>query len=87
MQRNDVEAMFFLHLYPVERKDLPEVRRQYDFDELDFDFDGVMYDGKCFATVPLPEYAIAEIRTGQFVPTDNGLDQLWEAAFLFNEAE
>ena len=36
---------------------------------------------------PSSEYAIAEIRTGQFVPTDNGLDQLWEAAFFFNEAE
>ena len=63
------------------------LNRQYGFDKLDFEFDGVMYDGKCFATVPLPEYAIAEIRTGQFVPTDNGLDRLWEAAFLFNEAE
>ena len=25
-----------------------------------------MFDGKCLAEVPLPEYGISEIRTGQF---------------------
>ena len=89
MHRNDVEAMFFLHLYPVAGNDLPYRRKQHGFDNLDFYFDdqGVMFDGKYVMSVPLPEYAIAEIRTGQFVPTDNGLDRLREATFFFNEAE
>ena len=54
--RTDVEAMFFLHLYPVDVNDLPDHRRQYGFDNLDFDFDdqGVIIEGKCLAEVPSP---------------------------------
>ena len=76
----DTQAMFFLHLYPADVADLPGHRKQYGFDNLDFDFDGrsVRFDDKCWAKVPLPEYAISEIRTGQYVPVDGGLDNIWE---------
>ena len=76
----DVEAMFFLHLHPVDVNDLPDHRRQYGFDNLNFDFDdqGVIFDGKCLAKVPLPGYGISEIWTGQFVP---GQGQVWKEEF------
>ena len=58
--------------------DLPGHRRQYGFDNLDFDFDqhGERFNGERLAKVPLPEYRISEIRTGQYVPVDGGFDQL-----------
>ena len=76
----DTEARFFLHLIPADVADLPAQRRQYGFDNLDFDFDerGVIFDGKCLAKAPLPEYGISEIRTGQFVP---GQGQVWKEEF------
>ncbi len=78
--RADTEAMFFLHLIPADVVDLPDHRKQYGFDKLDFDFEerGVIFDGKCMAKVPIPEYAISEIRTGQFVP---GQGQVWKEEF------
>ena len=37
--RADTEARFFLHLIPADVEDLPEVRRQHGFDNLDFEFE------------------------------------------------
>ena len=66
--RADTEAMFFLHLVPAEVADLPDDRKQYGFDNLDFDFDqyGERFDDKCLAIRALPEYDIVGIRVGQF---------------------
>ena len=77
----DTEATFFLHLYPVDANDLPDHRKQYGFDNLDFDFDerGVIFDGRCMAGIPLPEYAIARIETGQYVRVLGGSKRFWEA--------
>ena len=77
----DTEAMFFLHLIPADVADLPDHRRQYGFDNLDFDFDrhGERFEGKCLATVPLPAYGISEIRTGQYMPVVGGFNHVWEA--------
>ena len=79
----DTEAMFFLHLHPVDANDLPGRRKQYGFDNLDFDFDkrGLIFDGRCMATVALPEYAIARIGAGQYVHVEGGFHNLWEAGF------
>ncbi len=76
----DTEAMFFLHLYPADANDLPEHRRPYGFDNLDFDFDGrgMIFDGKCMVTAALPEYAVTRIRTGRYVPVEDGFNHLWE---------
>ena len=81
---DDIQARFFLHILPHDTNDLPQHRQQYGFDNLDFAFyeHGVRFDGKCLASVPLPDYPIARINTGQWIP-DEG--KLWEGEFPFHE--
>ena len=81
---NDIQARFFLHILPHNTNDIPQHRQQYGFDNLNFDFyeHGVRFDGKCLASVPLPDYPIARINTGQWIP-DEG--KLWEGEFPFHE--
>ena len=75
----DTEARFFLHLEPERVSDLPEDRREYGFDNLDFRFflNGAWFDGRCAARVPMPDYLIAGVRTGQF----SGEGEIWSAEF------
>ena len=75
----DVSARFFLHLNPVDRNDLPEERREFGFDNLNFAFAhwGSWRDGRCIAVHPLPDYPIASVATGQF--TERG--EVWIAKF------
>ena len=77
--RDDTEGMFFLHLIPADVADLPDHRRQYGFDNLDFNFDrrGVIFDGRCMRRIALPEYDITRIMTGQYVLVEGGLNYLW----------
>ena len=72
----DTAAGFFLHIIPEDVADLPAERRPAGFANLDFAFArwGGIFDGKCLAAVPLPEYPIKEIRTGQYAP---GRGELW----------
>ena len=65
---HDTDAPFFLHLTPVNPQVLPEPRRSSGFDNRDFKFDhaGVRFDGKCFVQVPLPDYELTGIATGQY---------------------
>ncbi len=83
----DVEAMFFLHLYPFDVNDLPDHRLQHGFDNLDFRFDqrGVTFDGICTAGAALPEYDVVRIGTGQYVPVDGGFENLWEGEIRLDE--
>ena len=76
----DTEARFFLHIVPEHVSDLPEERREFGFDNLDFRFflNGAWFDGKCAARVPLPDYPIASVRTGQHV---SGEGEIWSAEF------
>lgn len=78
-------SRFFLHVFPVNPQDLPEERRQFASDNLDFNlFDrGGELAGQCVAEIELPEYAIASISTGQFTPEG----RLWggNASFITNE--
>ena len=80
----DAEAIFFLHLHPVDVNDLPDHRQQHGFDNLDFSFDrrGVMFNGKCLARIPLPGYDIIQVRTGQYVP---GEGRTWQVEIPFAE--
>ena len=82
---DDVQDGFFLHVVPADLDDLPEARREYGFDNLDFGFDvrGVQFDGKCVASIGLPQYAIARITTGQF----DGVDRIWEAEIDLDASE
>ncbi len=79
----DAEARFFLHVVPERAGDLPETRREVGFDNLDFDFflRGALLDGKCVASVALPDYPVAFVRTGQF--TEQG--RVWRAEFVVDQ--
>ena len=70
----DLESIFFLHITPVNRNDLPEERQQFAFDNLDFDFNlhGSRFNQKCAAQVQLPEYEIESIRTSQYISEERG---------------
>ena len=76
----DVDARFFLHIFPADSADLPAVWREYGFENLDFQFaDHGSYAGdKCVAERELPDYAIDRIRTGQFV---SGEGRVWGVEF------
>lgn len=79
---SDVERKFFLHIAPERVDDLPQNRREHGFDNMDFEYltQGIVFDGKCVAVLPLPNYAIERIRTGQF---ERGEDEVWEARLRF----
>lgn len=81
----DTEDLFFLHIIPERAGDLPEARREFGFDNLDFRFflNGARFDGKCAARVPLPEYPLASIRTGQHVSGDR---EIWSAEFAIPDS-
>ena len=72
----DIDLRFFLHIIPVDLDELSSNRRQYGFENLDFDFarHGMVFDGKCMAFVRSPAYAVAYVRTGQFTP---GASPIW----------
>ena len=84
----DVQARFFLALYPEDVEDLPADRRQHGFDNLDFRYDGLAalgFGGMCIAKRPLPDYPIARIETGQYIHVEGGFKHLWEAEIRFDE--
>ena len=82
---SEATARFFLHVVPADEGDLPEHRREYGFDNLDFRLAarGARLDGNCVAVVRLPDYPIASIRTGQY--DDAGA--LWTAEFPLPDGE
>ena len=59
----------FLHIFPSYPVDLPVDRREYGFENLDFELGvhAAFFDGKCIGRRPLPDYPISRIRTGQNV--------------------
>ena len=67
-------AEFFLHVIPVDVENLSDPRKTYGFEHRDFFFGSFRQDlgldRTCEAAVPLPEYAIDHIRTGQYVPNE-----------------
>ena len=73
----DARTRFFLHVWPQDEADLPAGRRPHGMDNLDFQFReyGVVLDGACMALRPLPDYAAARIRTGQYTPERGALWQ------------
>ena len=76
----DTDARFFLHIIPADLTDLPTDSRERGFANLDFRFAdrGARAGDICVAERVLPGYAVARIRTGQFV---RGEGQLWSAEF------
>ena len=77
---DDTAAPFFLHLVPADADNLPPAHRAVGFENRDFHWNGMRAGGRCLASIPLPNYAIDRIRTGQFTPTPNGgYRNLWQA--------
>ena len=62
----DMDARFFLHIFPADPADLQTDWRELGFVNMDFRFaeGGARIGGKCVATRELPDYPIARIRTG-----------------------
>lgn len=94
--QRDTAAWFYLHIVPADAGNLPEARREYGYANLDFQWSdfmaadvyqvmryGIAFEGKCLITVPLPDYDIAGIRTGQFIP---GAGRLWSGEFAVRPA-
>ena len=76
---------FFIHPYPANAADLPDWRKEFGFEHLDFDFRqyGVRADGACLLNVPLWGYPIARIRTGQYTVDGTGsINILWQEDVL-----
>ena len=74
---SDVSGRFFISVYPADAEDLPAAHRERGHESLNFDFSppfGATFGGKCLATRPLPDYDIAKIETGQWIP---GGERLW----------
>ena len=78
---DDRDTPFFLHVVPIDGKDLPAGREESGFDNLGFEWmqRGGESDGKCFAAVDLPDYDVASIKTGQV--TDGA--ETWSVFYNF----
>ena len=65
--QSEYETPVFLHIYPVSAADLLSQEREQGFAHRDFLLPdhGGRIDGECLALVPLPDYPIAALRTGQ----------------------
>ena len=74
---SDTRGRFFLSVRPADVRDLPANLRAGGHESLNFDFAppaGAAFNGKCIATRRLPDYPIAAIETGQWIP---GGERLW----------
>ena len=81
----DMEARFFLHLTPRDPADLPPHRRSHGYDNQDFSFAetfGYLWQGQCQTLLRLPNYPVAALRTGQYIPYAG---ELWAGEFSFPE--
>ncbi len=65
-------------MIPAAAEDLVAQDRPHGFENVGFDFReyGALLGAACVALAPLPEYAIAGVRTGQFI---SGQGQFWSA--------
>ena len=81
---DEAAARFFLHVIPRNVGDLPDGRKEYGFDNLDFDFlaYGMVIDGKCIAVRDLPEYDVEHILTGQFGAAEG---RIWQGEVRLHE--
>ena len=65
----DIDDRFILNIFPADAADLPVEGIELGFVNADFDFAdyGALFEGKCVAIAPLPDYGIERIRAGQYV--------------------
>ena len=85
---NATNMGFFLHVTPVDVDDLPDHRKQYGFDNLDFRFNhyALPLTERPIAVRKLPDYPITRIHTGQFIVNEDGsYTHPWEGEIRFDE--
>ena len=84
---SDTDAEFFLHVVPSDVDDLAVAAQSIGFQNLDFAFmtHGLMFGGVCAASVGLPDYEIAGIRTGQH--NEESYMTIWEKEYSFAATE
>ena len=84
----DTRGPFFVHVIPEDPRALPRERRSDGYEALDFDFSrdpwqppriAGYFDGRCLASVALPEYPLAGLRAGQIA----GGSRVWKAELTF----
>ena len=88
-RQDDISESFFLAIYPVNQNALPDERARQGFENLDFSFadQSVQIGERCIAIVPLPDYDIARIQTGQYAcHADGSFEHLWEDDIHLTEA-
>ena len=80
------EEPFFLDIVPVDPNDLPEPRREHGTEHRAFDISygethaRLDFMPRCVAMQPLPNYAVATVRTGQY-SGGSGAKPSWEVEF------
>ena len=84
---DDVTARFYVSIDPRYADDLPDNRAQSGYDAIEFNFHeygAIADDGQCWTETSLPNYPIAELRTGQYEEVADGYNYLWESAYRFD---
>ena len=78
----EAEERFFAHFYPEAPDAVPGRRREHGFENRDFAFGerGRLDDGRCLAILPLPDFPVARLRTGQWAP---GEGDSWSVEIAF----
>ena len=75
----DYEAPFYAYAHPADPNDMPARYRRDGFhatpNAIEFSDIGAAFDGACLMTAALPDYPIAAVQTGQWLP---GVKRLWE---------
>ncbi len=82
---DDTRGRFFLSVHPADERDLPADMRERGHESLNFTFApplGAVFNGKCMASRRLPDYEIAQIETGQWIP---GGERLWSAEIVVGD--
>ena len=76
---NDIEAVFGINVWPLDSVDLPDDRKRSRFNALTFRFwdNGTRVGDRCIAVVPLPDYPVVAVQTGQLDVTG----WLWDVNF------
>ena len=79
---SDLDARFFLNVFPQDSRELPESARGRGFEAIRFDAEPKRDASRCTITRPLPGYAIDRLETGQYHP---GASRIWTERVVLDE--
>ena len=83
--QEDVEAIFFISVVPVDANDLRDDLKQSGYYPIHFnfgDYGAITDDGRCWhGGIRLPDYPFKEIHIGQSVETEDGYHYPWDAVY------